>query len=324
MNSSCLRDLRSRYAGLGSDDPDALQRIATRHAAMRRTKLLDLAAVATSLTIVDRDELDELALRAIRETNPTFDPSRIGEYSEAEWMGITNAAKGKYFEYLVVDRLNAGEIVGDLYLGDGQSAMMAGSMTQPGWDIQIVDDQGQVVELLQLKATESAGYVSDALARYPDIRIVATNEAAVHLAHNEMVLDARMDESDLAGVIDQTLHGLDPGVLDQFWEAFNPLLPALIIAATQGYQVVIGRQRVEDAFTIAIERAARGLVAGTAGAVVKVASGSVWLAIPAGLLGGWWYDRFRNIDAMASVALAHRKRQEARRDYILKLAGSPA
>lgn len=320
MDTKFLQKFRRKYGDDARSEPDALARITLRHAAMQKTRLLDLAAVATSLAYVDRDALDELALRAIRDTNPAFDPSRIEEYSSEQWMGITNAAKGKYFEYMVVDRLNSGEAVGDLYLPRGYSAQLAESMTQPGWDMRIVDENGGVVELLQMKATESVGYVQDALERYPDIRILATDEAADHLGDNVMVIDANMSEQDLAEAVDQTLHDLAPGSLDQFWESFNPLLPTLIIAASQGYSVAIGKQRVSDALVIAGERAARGLIASSVGAVVKVATDSVLLAAPASILAGFWFDRLRNTDAMARLVRAQQSRQRQRSTYLVKLA----
>lgn len=323
MSPAYLRRLRLTYRSDASDEPDALQRVAARHAAMSKTRLMDLAAVATSLSYVDREELDALALRAIEDTNPGFDPLQIGEYSDQEWMGITNAAKGKYFEYLVVDRLNAGEVVGDLYLVDGATAELAGSLTQPGWDVRILDRNGAEVELLQLKATDSAGYIRETIERYPEIRILTTEEAMQGVGSDTMVLDAQMSEADLTEVVDQTLRGLDPGVLDHFWEAFNPLLPALVIASTQGYQVAIGKQAVNDAFVMASNRVARGLAAGSVGAMLKVATGSVVVAASASFLTGLWFDRLRNVEAMCDFIRGLNRRQQARSDFVMQLAGSP-
>ena len=58
---------------------------------------------------------------------------------------------------------------------------MAPSATQPGWDIQITDADGQVSDLLQAKATESAAYVKEALERYPDIDVTTTTEVHAQL-----------------------------------------------------------------------------------------------------------------------------------------------
>lgn len=324
MNPSYLRHLRGTYARHASVEPDALRQVARRHAAMRRTQIMDLAAVATSLAYVDRLELDPLALQAIRDTNPSFDPSRIGEYSEQEWLGITNAAKGKYFEYLLVERLNAGESVGDLYLSQGHRAEIADSMNQAGWDVRIVDEDGRVVELLQLKATESAGYVRSALDKYPDIRVVATDEAADGLKDNAMVIDVNVSERELASTIDKTLSDLDPGVMDHFWESFNPLLPALVIAATQGYQVVLGKQVVSEAFSIAAQRAQRGLVAGSVGAALKVATDSLMMAAPASVIAGWLFDRSRNVDAMTAFVREKSERQRVRSSYMRQIVQAHA
>jgi hypothetical protein len=194
-------------------------------------------------------------------------------------------------------------------------------MTQPGWDMQIVDEHGNVAELLQMKATESVGYVQDALQRYPDIRIVATDEVADRLGDNAMVVDVNLSERELAESVSQTLHDLAPGTLDQFWESFNPLLPTLIIAATQGYCVAIGKQRICEALVVASERAARGLVAGSIGAAIKVATDSILLAAPASMLAGYWFDRLRNTDAMARMIREQGRRQTHRSTYLAMLAG---
>ena len=84
--------------------------------------------------------------------------------------------KGKYFEVLVRDRLNAGESVGELQLQPGQVATLVESPTQPGIDLLIKNEDGSTDELLQLKASESLGYVRRAFDRYPDIRVVTPSE----------------------------------------------------------------------------------------------------------------------------------------------------
>jgi hypothetical protein len=73
-------------------------------------------------------------------------------------VGLVNGVKGKLFEIELVDHINSGN------LPDGFHAELAGSATQPGYDIKILDSDGNVVEVLQAKATESVSYVKDALA----------------------------------------------------------------------------------------------------------------------------------------------------------------
>jgi len=77
-----------------------------------------------------------------------------------ELMGLVNGVKGKLFEIELMEHLNSG------YLPDGVHAELAESVTQPGFDVRILDEQGNVVDVLQAKATESAAYVTEALKRY--------------------------------------------------------------------------------------------------------------------------------------------------------------
>ena len=321
MDTGFLRGLRRKYQASASIDPDALGEITRRRRAMQRTRLMDLGAVAASLSFADRDALDPLAVQAIEDTNPTFDPDLVGIYSEEEWLGMVNSAKGKYFEYLVVDRLNGGEAVGDLQLLDGQRAVVAESLNQPGWDVQILGEDGMPVELLQMKATSSASYVRDALERYPDIQIVATDEVADHVDAGLRVLDVDMTEADLQEVVSGTYEGLAPGVLDEFWVAFNPLLPALLIAGTQGYSVLVGKQEFNNAVRVAAERATRGAVALASGAAVKVVADSLLLGASASLVAGMLFDRSRNAEGMRAMTREAAQRNRDRSEFAKLLLG---
>lgn len=314
MNYHYLETLLGRYRKYSSDADDPMGELLERYKQYKNTRTLDLIAIATGLGIQpdSGEAMDPLALKALHDTNPNFDPSEVGSYSDQEWMGIVNSAKGKYFEYLVVKELNAGGTVGDLTLPDGYSAHLASSMTQPGWDMRIVDEHGDTAELLQLKATESVGYIRDTLERYPDISIMTTGEVTGDLGPNDMVIDSKMSEADLEHAINATAGGIDHGYLDQFWDSFHPLIPLLLIAATQGYQVAVNKQTVSSAMEVAKARAARGMVASAAGALIKVLSGS-WIASALGAVtAGMFFDRSQNIDALVE-ALKSRNRLLAAR-----------
>lgn len=314
MPRSDFAALRKRYGKHSSHAIDPLGELLQRYQQYRNTRALDLAAVALALGAQpqDIDALDPLAVKALQDTNPNFDPSAVGSYSDAQWMGIVNSAKGKYFEYLVVDELNTGGTVGDLTLPDGYTAELATSMTQPGWDLQITDSQGHVADLLQLKATESVGYLRDTLKRYPDIQILTTDEVAGGLPSSQMVLNSEMSENDLERAVNAAALHSDAGFLDEFWDAFNPLMPLLLIVATQGYQVVVNKQQVAGAMENAKARAARSLLAGGVGAVLKTVSGS-WLVSALGAItAGMFFDRSQNIDELVN-ALRSRNRLLASR-----------
>ena len=303
MNYHYLETLLGRYRQYRSDEIDPMGDLLTRYKQYKNARALDLAAVTLSLGIQPEssDAMDPLALKALHDTNPNFDPGNVGSFSDQEWMGIVNSAKGKYFEYLVADELNAGGTVGDLTLPDGYSAHLATSMTQPGWDMRIVDEHGDTADLLQLKATESVGYIRDTLERYPDIAIMTTGEVASGLGPNDMVIDSKMSEADLERAINSTAVGTDHGYLDEFWGNFHPLIPLLLIAATQGYQVAVNKQTVSSAMEVAKARAARGMVASAAGALIKVLSGS-WIASALGAVtAGMFFDRAQNIDELVEA-----------------------
>ena len=67
--------------------------------------------------------------------------------------GFINGIKGKLFEIKYTDYLNDGNL-SDGYQAAMAQAAMAQSATQPGWDIAIRDSNGNIDDVLQLKATE--------------------------------------------------------------------------------------------------------------------------------------------------------------------------
>ncbi len=320
MNPYYLDSLSRRYASLGEDHPGAFEELRERYRQYKATSLMDLAAVASTLAIdtVDDRALDPLALKAIQDTNPNFDPNSLAGYSDEEWMGIVNSAKGKYFEYLVVDRLNKGEMVGDVVLPEGYHASLAKSMTQPGWDIEIDDGNGHLDEYLQLKATQSTAYVQEALLRYPDITILTTREVADHMPHNSMVLDSNISEKEISGAVGSQLNDAGSGFMDHFWDCFHPIVPLILIAGTQGYRVAVGKQSVTSATEVAKARAARAMSAAGIGAALK-AMGGGWLAIPAALLTGWIFDRSQNIDDLIMTTRKQNALLARRSTYIQTL-----
>ena len=58
------------------------------------------------------------------------------------------------------DRLNAGETVGELQLEAGQVARLALKSNEPGWDLEVVDRNGEMLEQLQLKAVKDMGEIA--------------------------------------------------------------------------------------------------------------------------------------------------------------------
>ena len=161
---------------------EALHELAQEYRSRDERQMLEVAALAADVPL-DRvtnlglePEADPQFLGAFRLQYPRVSLDSLEGSSEERLGGLANGVKGKYFEVMVRDRLNAGERLGELRLEQGQVAELAESPTQPGWDLQIVNEDGTVAEEIQLKATESMSYVKDALDRYPDIHIATPSE----------------------------------------------------------------------------------------------------------------------------------------------------
>jgi hypothetical protein len=290
--SRSLDLLKDRYAP-GEEAPgEAFIRAFHRYVVGNRESLFDVlltVSAAESAALSHSAEIDPLLLRAIRVTNPGLQDVHLFALSDEQLRGAVSAAKGKYFEYLVADRLNHGEQVGPLLLHEGQRAVLADSLTQPGWDLRIVNHDGTVARLLQLKASTSLGYVKEALERYPDVQILSTHE----VAEGAWVIDAHMSNADLTRQVGGAVLDMSSTVPDAFWEYFNPLLPFAAIVGFEGYRLVIGKQSQEAFLTSLVRRTKRVVFVKLAGASVYALGGGVW-GVPAGFAGGLLFDRTLN------------------------------
>ena len=142
-----------------------------------------------------------------------------------ELSGLISGVKGKLFEMRYADFLNDG------HLPDGYEAVLAESAVNPGWDIAIVDDDGFVVDELQMKATDSVDYVKAALEKYPDIDIVTTEEVYNSLVMREFadnVVNSGISNEELTSVVTEAF---ESDSVDMDWGL--PVIPMLLI----GYSV---------------------------------------------------------------------------------------
>ncbi len=117
---------------------ESLQELAQEHRSRDERQVLDIAALATDVSL-DRitnlglePDADPQILEAFKLQYPKVSMESIVGLSEERLGGLANGVKGKYFEVLVRDRLNAGERVGELQLEPGQVAKLAESATQSG------------------------------------------------------------------------------------------------------------------------------------------------------------------------------------------------
>ena len=307
LPSNRLRLLASKYARSG-DRPagEAFQQAFRRFLKANRESLLDITVAAASVQISLGDgpqDVDPLLLKAIHDTNPTLNETNLFVLDGEALQGAVNTAKGKYFEYLVVDKLNQGQQVGPLLLEPGQQAVLAESMTQPGWDLRIVDEHGAAVEYLQLKATDSVAYIRSALERYPDIQILATGE----VAHSGLVLDSGISDQTLRAHVGAGVDAADMSLTESFLDHFNPLLPLAAMALYEGYRLSVGTKSM-DAFKMALARRSQRIVSTQLIGATVYALGGGYLAIPAALAGGLIFDRTVNQAALVTAFQSHRSR----------------
>ena len=120
-----------------------------------------------------------------------------------EQMGHVNNIKGILFEKVYVDKLAVNDI----------EAQVFEATNHPVTDIAVLDD-GIVINELQLKATDSVGYINATLEQNPEIEIVATTEVA-SVMDSEMVIDSEITNSSLEDSVTDTL----------FSDSINPVSP---------------------------------------------------------------------------------------------------
>ena len=287
MDFDFLRSLADSYP---AEDRAALADLARGFERRQQQEILDIAAVAADVSVGSilnlglEPESDQLVMRAFRLQYPHVAPESLVDYSDVRLPGLANGIKGKYFEVLVEDRLNNGESLGELTLGPGQVARIAESPTQEIWDLEIVNtDDGTVVEALQLKATTSMSYLRRALTDTPDIRVAVPSE--IHGVAEE-ILQTDISNEHMVEAVQRHMGELSEDAvtdaLDQSAEwVFDavPLIPAVLVAVTEGRSVLLGRSSIEQSLRRGARRLGRSALFSTLGATL-VALDTGLLSVP--------------------------------------------
>lgn len=285
----------------------------------RKKDLLDLLVVGgVSLAALVRDPAAvppevarafELAYPGLAASGETFTDA-VQRMSADEVIGLVHGVKGKLFEMELVSHLNDGN------LPDGVQAQLAGSATQPGHDIEIVDANGQVVELLQAKATESVAYVQEALQRYPDIDVTTTTEVhaqLVALGAADRVADSGISEAVLQQ--QQVEAAVNAGHIGHMGQAGQGLGVSDLVPSAVGLAVVALSSFMDKSLTMEQRgaefggRAAKLGVTGAAAKTVLVATNTWWLGLAVGVGSNW----------LATYGGNKRQRYEALRRVVVEL-----
>ncbi len=279
MQFNDLVELASSYQ---KSDRKALVEVGEHYRRRHEREVLELAAIAADVAI---DDLVNLGLEP--DENPLLREALTRQYpgltveslagQDREYLNdLTNGVKGKYFEILVRERLEEGGSVGGIVLGEGETASLAESPTQPGWDVQILDSSGERVEVLQVKATESIGYVKEHLEKYPEITVVVPEELGQFASDTPGVLSAQ-------GVSGREVTGATESQLQEWGEsdlvnavhhgaefAFDavPVVSIGVTMVIEGHRVLTGRSTAAEAVRRGGRRVASAAVWTTAGAAL--------------------------------------------------------
>ncbi|HFU75521.1 MAG TPA: hypothetical protein ENK66_04670 [Arcobacter sp.] len=145
------------------------------------------------------------------EPNEVFDSIRRG-YTDLN--SLTNEEIFDYFQTVDEDSMQGhiSNVKGILFEQEyvqsleamGTHASVFEATNHPVTDISIFNDNGDVISELQLKATDSVGYINETLVENPDVAIVVTSEVASAM-NNDMVIDSGIQNSVLDESITEVL-----------------------------------------------------------------------------------------------------------------------
>ncbi len=203
--------------------------------------------------------------------------NRFGGHPE-QLVGLVNGVKGKLFEIDYLDWLNHG------HLPTGFVAEMAQHANNPGWDIAIHDGHGHLAELLQLKATESLGYVREAIAAHPDIDVVVPHELYERVAEHPDVIshlaNGHETLSHLNGhVADAVGHAEAAGAVGHF-PVVGPAVVIGIVAFSNWQRYRNGKVSADDALRNVGERGILAMLSTASGWAMTVAGFEPFIALP--------------------------------------------
>ena len=219
--------------------------------------------------------------------------------------GIVSGVKGKLFELEYLDWLN------DDHLPSGAVAELANNPTQPGWDIIIKDAHGNPIDYLQLKATESIGYIKEALATHPDIDVVTTHEAFGRIDNldkselRQHVLDGHFLNENLEEHVQDGVSGAE--MTPEFqW----PLLAFGIIAVDSFKGYLEGKTSGKKAIRSGVTRGWRTLVCRAAAYASILISHEPVVGLPTSVLSRLLFSRHdvqkRGLELLRGLTAAQR------------------
>ncbi|MBT4196265.1 MAG: hypothetical protein HN868_18255 [Gammaproteobacteria bacterium] len=136
----------------------------------------------------------------------------FSDIEEESIAGHVSNIKGILFEQEYVDQLATQSIYAEVFE----------ATNHPVSDIAIFED-GEIVNELQLKATDSVSYINSTIADEPDVVLVVTSEIA-NSFDTAMVIDSGIENAALEQAVGETLLG----------DVVNPFSPLSLIGLMFG------------------------------------------------------------------------------------------
>jgi len=135
--------------------------------------------------------------------------ARFREYDTDQLEGVINTIKGKMFEVMVTKQENLD--------GDQWQARMHTDESFPGSDIVFTNEEtSQQIEVsLKAVSQNNTEIIESALAKYPDLPIMTTDEAAALYQDHNMVFDS--------GLLNKELHDITEKNIDELLDGIKPL-----------------------------------------------------------------------------------------------------
>ncbi len=261
--------------------------------AVRRARSIARSALVVDLLGLSIDEIHDASLGSLRSDIPDdvrqaldrvgfdadIDPAAVAAYPRRSLEGLVNAVKGALFEQQVINGVGGGRL-GEVVLPDGVTARLA-DFTEPGVDVELVDPDGDVVDVVQLKASDNADIIARHLQQYPEISHVwTTHEAAARAAGRGIeVLDTGISDTALSEHVRDALEGSESM---SFTDVVDDLIPqvTLVMIFVGWIRARISGVDPADADADAVARVKRALLASSlAGAAAQVLGDGIRLPV---------------------------------------------
>jgi len=182
---------------------------------------------------------ESLVVEALRRSNNALDYASLTDLADYlntldqnQLEGLAHNIKGIYHELKYADNINN--------LNNGISAELYEHNNHAGADIMLKDSStGELINEVQLKATDSSGYIAQHYTHYPDIDVVATSEIAESLDH---VQSSGLSNQELTRTIEEQFAQLsDISTQTQVIDA--AATSGLLSAALRASEVLSGKKQ---------------------------------------------------------------------------------